>query len=45
MSKNKNIAIILDDNVPGKFKNKLRNLLKNYKILFLSFMLVKEISL
>ena len=33
----KNIAIILDDNVPGKFKNKLRNLLKNYKILFLSF--------
>ena len=33
----KNIAIIIDDNVPSKFKNKLRNLLKNYKLLFLSF--------
>ena len=35
--KTKNIALLVDGNVPGKFKNKLKNILKNYNLLFLSF--------
>jgi 3-dehydroquinate synthase/shikimate kinase/3-dehydroquinate synthase len=35
--KTKNIAFIIDSNVPNKFKNKLKNKLKNYNLLFLSF--------
>ena len=41
----KNIAIMIDDNVPSKFKNKLRNLLKNYKLpilLFLNYLYLKD---
>ena len=40
-----NIASIIDDNVPSKFKNKLRNLLKNYKLLFLSFIIVNLVKI
>ena len=35
--KSKNIAFIIDDNVPKKFKHKLKKKLKHYKLLFLSF--------
>jgi len=35
--KSKNIALIVDINVPKKFKNELKNKLKNYNLLFLSF--------
>ena len=35
--KTKNIALILDSNVPKKFKSKLIKILKNYNLLFLSF--------
>ena len=34
--KTKNVALIIDTHVPKKFKNKLKNILKNYKLLFLS---------
>ncbi len=33
----KNVAVIIDKNVPLKFKNDLKNKLKNYNLLFLSF--------
>ena len=33
----KNIALVLDRNVPVKFKNELKKKLKNYKLLFLPF--------
>ena len=36
-SKAKNIALIVDKNVPIKFKKNLKNKLKNYNLLFLSF--------
>ncbi len=36
-SKTKNIALIVDKNVPIKFKKSLKNKLKNYNLLFLSF--------
>jgi len=35
--KSKNIALIIDDNVPIKFKTNLKKNLKNYNLLFLSF--------
>tara|TARA_X000000950_G_scaffold30645_1_gene33124 strand:+ start:550 stop:1662 length:1113 start_codon:yes stop_codon:yes gene_type:complete len=35
--KSKNIAFIIDKNVPIKFKKNLKKKLKNYKLLFLSF--------
>ena len=35
--KSKNIAFIVDDNVPKKFKSKLKKKLRNYNLLFLSF--------
>ena len=35
--KSKNIALIIDNNVPKKFKYKLKKGLKNYNLLFLSF--------
>ena len=35
-SKTKNIALIIDTNVPKKFKNELKKNLKNYNLLFLS---------
>ncbi len=35
--KTKNIAFIIDSNVPIKFKTYLKNKLKNYNLLFLSF--------
>ena len=35
--KTKNIALILDSNVPKKFKSKLIKILKNYNLLFLPF--------
>jgi hypothetical protein len=44
MSKTKNIALILDKNVPNKFK-KIKKKLKNYNLLFLLFMLMKKINL
>ena len=34
--KTKNVALIIETHVPKKFKNKLKNILKNYKLLFLS---------
>ena len=37
MSKAKNVAIIIDKKVPQKFKTKLKNKLKNYNLLILSF--------
>ena len=35
--KTKNIALLVDGNVPRKFKSKLKNILKDYNLLFLSF--------
>ena len=35
--KSKNIALIIDKNVPLKFKTELKKKLKNYNLLFLSF--------
>ena len=35
--KAKKIALIIDSNVPKKFKNELKSKLKNYNLLFLSF--------
>ncbi len=35
--KSKNIALIIDNNVPKKFKHILKKKLKNYNLLFLSF--------
>ena len=35
--KTKNIALIIDSNVPIKFKYKLKKKLKNYNLLFLIF--------
>ena len=35
--KSKNIAIIIDENVPNKFKHKLKKKLKNYNVSFFSF--------
>ena len=37
MSQLKNIAFIIDKNVPIKFKTDLKKKLKNYNLLFLSF--------
>ena len=34
--KTKKIAVIIDKNVPRKFKNILKNILKNFKIIFLA---------
>jgi len=36
-SKTKNIALIIDSKIPSKFKKNLKNKLKNYNLLFLSF--------
>ena len=33
----KKIALIVDENIPSKFKNYLRKKLKNYNLLFLQF--------
>ncbi len=35
--KSKNIALVIDKNVPKKFKNSLSNKLKNYNLTFLTF--------
>ena len=35
--KTKNIAVIIDNNVPNKFKYKLKNKLKKYNLLFFTF--------
>ena len=35
--KTKKIAVIIDKNVPRKFKNILKNILKNFKIIFFSY--------
>ena len=35
--KTKNVALIIDKNVPKKFKKALKNKLKNYNLLILSF--------
>ena len=35
--KTKNVALIIDKNIPVKFKKELKKKLKNYTLLFLSF--------
>ena len=35
--KTKNISLIVDKNIPNKYKNELKNYLKNYNLLVLSF--------
>ena len=43
--KSRNIALIIDKNIPKKFRNKLKDLLKNYNLLIFFLMPMKKINL